>query len=80
MKYLDPSRQVLIPVILSLRADTAALLEEMSCELGVSLDEVVSQIAEDSVIGLESKNNFIHDVVIPDSVSYEDLMRAFESK
>ena len=48
MKYLDPSEQVLFPVIISVRADTAELLSFMADDMGSSVDDLLSAIAEDS--------------------------------
>ena len=67
MKYLEPSgEQSLIPLIISVRAETARLLSEMAREMGVSLDEVLSFIAEDAVIGLESNSKALEDIFIPE--------------
>ena len=79
MKYLDPSAdQVLVPLIISVRADTAQLLSEMAKEMKVSIDEILSSIAEDAVIGLERDGSFLDDVYIPDKCSREDLLNARE--
>ncbi len=79
MKYLEPSgEQSLIPLIISVRAETARLLSEMAREMGVSLDEVLSFIAEDAVIGLESRSKELEDIFIPDKCSMEDLLKAME--
>ena len=59
MKYLDPAEQVLVPVVLSLRGDSAALLSEMASEMELSLDELVSSITEDSLLGLAKSRNFM---------------------
>ena len=79
MRYIDPSEQVLVPVIISIRNDTASLLDEMTKELECSLDELLSGIAEDSVAGLQPKVEFFSDVVIPDRVSTYDLLKAFKN-
>ena len=78
MKYLDPSERVLFPVILSVRADTAELLKEMANEMDVSMDDVLSAIAEDSVCDLAGSRVFLNDVVIPDRCSTEDLLKRLE--
>ncbi len=75
MKYLDPSEQVLVPVFMTVRGDTARLLTEMAKEIGVSLDELLSGIAEDAVIGLEEPSPKLDDVVIPNSTNAFDLLR-----
>ena len=76
MKFLDPSEQVLFPVFLSVRADTADLLMEMAKEMDISLDEVLSAIAEESVTGLSRPQQFLEDVIIPDKCSMDDLFKS----
>ena len=75
MKFLDPAEHILLPVVISVRADTAELLTEMAHEMDVSMDEVLSAIAEDSVCDLDKQASFIGDVCIPDRVSRENLMK-----
>ena len=75
MKYLDPSESILLPVVISVRADTANLLALMANEMNASLDEGLSAIAEDSVTELAEPERFSRDIVIPDACSKEDLMR-----
>ncbi len=75
MKYLDPSADLtLVPVVLSVHPQTAQLLNEMSRELGVSIDELVSSIAEDSVTELEKPIEFM-ETVLPDKCSLEQLRK-----
>ena len=76
MKFLDPSEQILLPVCLSLRGQTVGLLSEMASEMNVSVDELLSGIAEDSVIGLTKNKNFLEDVYIPDRCSMDDLIKS----
>ena len=78
MKYLDPAESVLFPVIISVRADTAEMLAEMANEMDVTMDEVLSAIAEDSVSELGMEERFLEDVVIPDRCSTEDLIKYLE--
>ena len=47
-----PSSRVLFPAILSISDESAALLQEMAKDMSISLDELLSGIAEDSVSGL----------------------------
>ena len=75
MKYLDNSEQVPFPVFMTVRGDTARLLIEMANEIGVSLDELLSGIAEDAVMGLEEPTPDFDDVVIPNSASSYDLLQ-----
>ena len=76
MKYLDPGEHVLFPVVLSVRADVAVLLREMADEMGTTMDELISALAEDSACDLESycPKERLEDVVIPDKCSTEDLL------
>ena len=88
MNYLDPAERVLFPVIITVRADTAELLDEMANEMEVSMDEVLSAIAEESVneLGssryasskLEGVSDFLDEVLIPDRCSTEDLLKLME--
>tara|TARA_B100000700_G_C14729873_1_gene707842 strand:- start:3 stop:239 length:237 start_codon:yes stop_codon:yes gene_type:complete len=78
MKFLDPTERVLFPVIISVRAETAQLLKEMASEMEISLDEALSAMAEDAVVGLSSGNKFFDDVYIPDQCSMDDLLKSIE--
>ena len=81
MNYLDPAERVLFPVIITVRADTAELLDEMANEMELSMDEVLSAIAEESVseIGASSSlgggSPFLDEVLIPNRCSTEDLLK-----
>ena len=73
----DPNEQFLVPLILSMRSEAAQQLIDMAIEMEISLDELVSALAEDSVIGLESTRLNDH-VVIPDRVSTDDLIKILQ--
>ncbi len=77
MKFIDPfADEVLVPVVITVRAETAELLSEMAAELEVSLDEVLSSLAEESVIGLKSHSSgVLDDVEVPDKCSKQDLLK-----
>ena len=75
MKYLDPSESVLLPVVISVRAETASLLNLMADDMNASLDEVLSAIAEDSVSELNNSKYFSQDIEIPDACSTDYLKR-----
>ena len=81
MKYLDPAEQVLFPVMISLRADAAELLREMADEMGTTMDELISALAEDSASDLARPNDSLEDsaiprnVVIPDKCSTQELLK-----
>jgi len=57
---------------LSLRRDTLRLISEMANDMGLSIDEVLSFLAEDSVIDLEIDEDF-REISIPSSCSLKDL-------
>jgi len=57
---------------LSLRRDTLRLISEMANDMGLSIDEVLSFLAEDSVIDLEIDEDF-KEISIPSSCSLKDL-------
>ena len=72
MKSPKAPDRVLFPAFISISAETAYLLKLMANDLGISLDELISSIAEDSVCGLQSKELF-SGVSIPDSFNREQL-------
>ena len=76
MKYLDPSSHVVLPTLLTVRSATADLLLELADDMGISLDELLSVLAEDSVITLG--NTSFGDVTIPDRCSKQDLMDSIQ--
>ena len=78
MKYLEPGDRVLFPVMISLRADAAKLLREMASEMGTTLDELISALAEDSVCDLSGPPENLEDVYIPDRCSTKDLLERLE--
>ena len=57
---------------LSLRRDTLRLISEMANDMGITIDEVLSFLAEDSVIDLEIDED-LNEIRIPSSCSLEDL-------
>ena len=75
MKHLDPSQDILLPAVLTVRADTADLLLEMASDMDVSLDELLSSLAEEAVGGLNPRPRFLEDVIIPDSFKRTDLLK-----
>tara|TARA_Y100001968_G_scaffold54718_1_gene45968 strand:+ start:637 stop:876 length:240 start_codon:yes stop_codon:yes gene_type:complete len=72
------SDDVLFPVTISVKADTVRLLSEMARDLGISIDEVLSVLAEDAAIDLESEFKYLDQITIPDKCSREDLLKAIE--
>ena len=78
MNYLDPAERILFPVIISVRADTAELLSKMAREMDVSMDDMLSAIAEESVSDLDVGSEFLDDVFIPERCSTTDLLKLIE--
>ncbi len=80
MKSLNPKNEYIpLNVKISVRRDTLRLLEEMAEDMGISINEVLSFLAEDSVIDLQLDED-LEKVYIPDKCSFEDLRNAFEKK
>ena len=76
MKYIDPSDQVLFSLIISLRPETARVFAQMADEMQVTIDELLSSLAEDAVIGItDLPCDPLKDIEIPDSCSTDDLIR-----
>ena len=73
MKSTNPKNEyVPLRINLSLRRDTIRLISEMANDMGISFDEVLSFLAEDSVIDLEIDED-LQEVKIPCRCSLEDL-------
>ena len=66
-------------VNISLRRETLNLLSEMASDMGISINEVLSFLTEDSVIDLELDEE-INKIVIPSKCSFEDLKKAIDKK
>tara|TARA_Y100001933_G_C18531661_1_gene369283 strand:+ start:39 stop:290 length:252 start_codon:yes stop_codon:yes gene_type:complete len=80
MKSLNPKNEYIpLNVKISVRRDTLRLLEEMAEDMGISINEVLSFLAEDSVIDLQLDEE-LEKVYIPDKCSIEDLRNAFMKK
>ena len=78
--------QVLFPVTISVKANTAKLLSEIAADMGISLDDVLSVLAEDAAIDLERKERRNADspkktiTFIPEKCSREDLWKELERR
>tara|TARA_B100000212_G_scaffold107912_1_gene80202 strand:+ start:149 stop:400 length:252 start_codon:yes stop_codon:yes gene_type:complete len=73
MKSLNPKNEYIpLRINLSVRRDTLRLLSEMASDMGISIDEVLSFLAEDSVIDLEI-DEILNDIKIPNKCSLKDL-------
>ena len=75
MKSTNPKNEYIpIRVNLSVRRDTLRLLYEMASDMGISINEVLSFLAEDSVIDLELDEE-LKEINIPNKCSLEELRR-----
>ena len=80
MKSINPQNEyVPLRINLSLRRDTIRLISEMANDMGISFDEVLSFLAEDSVIDLEIDED-LREIRIPSSCSFEDLKELIEKR
>ena len=76
MKSINPKNEYIpVNVNISLRRDTLRLLLEIADDMGVSINEVLSFLAEDSVIDFELDEDLIQ-TKIPNRCSFEDLKEA----
>ena len=80
MKSANPENEY-IPVDLriSVRRDTLRLISEMAQDMGISINEVFSFLAEDSVIDLELLDD-LNKIEIPSQCSLDDLKNALLKK
>ena len=62
-----------------MRRDTLRLISEMAQDMGISINEVFSFLAEDSVIDLELLED-ISEIEIPSQCSLDDLKNALLKK
>ena len=73
MKSVNPKNEyVPVDLKISVRRDTLRLISEMARDMGISINEVFSFLAEDSVIDLELLEN-LDDIEIPNKCSLDDL-------
>ena len=80
MKSINRKNEyVPLRINLSLRRDTLRLLSEMASDMGISIDEVLSFLAEDSVIDLELDED-LNEIRIPSSCSLEDLKEIIKKR
>jgi len=69
-------QNISVSVDLSLKDETLRLLMEMADDMGASLEEVLSSIAEDSVIDLKRLQDDLGIIIIPEKCSTEDLINS----
>ena len=80
MKSANPENEYIpIDLRISVRRDTLRLISEMAQDMGISINEVFSFLAEDSVIDLELMEDF-NNIDIPSRCSLEDLKKALLKK
>ena len=80
MKSTNPQNEYIpLNINISVRRDTLRLLVEMAEDMGISINEVLSFLAEDSVIDLQLDEK-LEEIIIPDKCSPEDLRNAFMKK
>ena len=80
MKSTNPKNEYIpLRVNISLRRDTLRLISEMANDMGISIDEVLSFLAEDSVIDLEIDED-LKEVIIPSSCSLENLKEIIKKR
>ena len=80
MKSANPENEyVPLDLRISVRRDTLRLISEMAQDMGISINEVFSFLAEDSVIDLELLED-LNEVEIPSQCSLDDLKNALLKK
>ena len=76
MKSINPKNEYIpLSVNISVRRDTLRLLLEIANDMGVSISEILSFLAEDSVIDFELDEE-LSITEIPNKCSLEDLKKA----
>ena len=80
MKSANPENEYIpLDLRISVRKDTLRLISEMAQDMGISINEVFSFLAEDSVIDLELMDDF-NKIDIPCKCSIDDLKNALLKK
>ena len=80
MKSANPENEYIpLDLRVSVRRDTLRLISEMAEDMGISINEVFSFLAEDSVIDLELLED-LKDIKIPSKCSLDDLKTAILKK
>ena len=75
MKFVNPKNEYIpLDLKISVRRDTLRLISEMALDMGISINEVFSFLAEDSVIDLELIEN-LDEIEIPNQCSLDDLKK-----
>jgi len=80
MKSASPENEYIpLDLRISVRRDTLRLISEMAQDMGISINEVFSFLAEDSVIDLELLED-LNKIEIPSQCSLNDLKNALLKK
>ena len=80
MKSANPENEYIpLDLRISVRRDTLRLISEMAQDMGISINEVFSFLAEDSVIDLELLED-LNEIEIPNKCSINDLKNALLRK
>ena len=80
MKSANPQNEyVPLDLTISVRRDTLRLISEMAQDMGISINEVFSFLAEDSVVDLELLED-LNEIEIPSKCSIHDLKNAILKK
>ena len=80
MKSANPENEYIpLDLRISVRRDTLRLISEMAQDMGISINEVFSFLAEDSVIDLQLMED-LNEIDIPNKCSIDDLKNALLKK
>ena len=80
MKSANPENEYIpLDLRISVRRDTLRIISEMAQDMGISINEVFSFLAEDSVIDLELLED-LNKIEIPNKCSLKDLKNALLKK
>ena len=80
MKSANPENEYIpLDLRITVRRETLRLISEMAQDMGISINEVFSFLAEDSVIDLELLED-LNEIEIPSQCSLDDLKNALLKK
>ena len=80
MKSANPENEYIpLDLRISVRRDTLRLISEMAQDMGISINEVFSFLAEDSVVDLELMED-LNNIDIHSKCSLDDLKNALLKK
>ena len=80
MKSVNPENEYIpLDLRISVRRETLRLISEMAQDMGISINEVFSFLAEDSVVDLELLED-LNEIEIPNQCSLDDLKNALLKK